>query len=153
MPAGKGIPTRCLIIRSGSRWEYHALQSSPITLCMGEWKPRVWERMWERGKKWLFFLHKGEKTFLPITNKEREERNFTSEGLPFVNIKCTRLWKLKEEVKQDFAVGNILTNVCSVPHSVYHTLSTIFHTMFSTLDYSTGGIENKPICETKVMHQ
>lgn len=26
-------------------------------------------------------------------------------------------------------------------------LSTIFYIMCSTLDYSTGGIENKPICE------
>lgn len=36
---------------------------------------------------------------LPMTNKEKEERNFISERLSFVKMRCTRLWKLKGGVK------------------------------------------------------
>lgn len=54
-----------------------------------------------------------------------------------------RLWKLKGEVKQNFAVGNILTYVCSIAYFVYCMFSTIFYTMVSILDYSRGGIENR----------
>lgn len=152
MPAGKGetfraeTSTRCLIIRSGCSWEHDALQSSPIMPCMEVWGTRLWERMWKVGKKWLFFLHGGGRNPLP-SKKEKEERNFTSEILHFVNTRCTRLWKLKEGSEKPFAFGNIRTYVCSLSLFSLHMFSSLFSTMFSTLDYSRGGTENKTICE------
>ena len=51
-----------------------------------------------------------------MTNKEEEERNFTSKKLHFVNMRSIVLWKLKQGVKQKFSVGNILIYACSLPY-------------------------------------